>query len=56
MMATAASFGLQLSPYLIPGLGRLLKIAPITPIDLAIAGINAGLAMVVNNRLQNRQP
>jgi Ca2+-transporting ATPase len=56
MMATAASLGLQLSPYLIPGLGRLLKIAPITPIDLAIAGINAGLAMVVNSRFENRKP
>jgi Ca2+-transporting ATPase len=55
MMATAASFGLQLSPYLIPGLGRLLKIAPMTPIDLAIAGVNAGLSMVVNNLLKNRR-
>mgnify|MGYP001822022353 CR=1 FL=1 len=56
MMATAASFGLQLLPYLIPGLGRLLKIAPITPTDLAIAGINAGLSMVVNSRFENRKP
>jgi hypothetical protein len=56
MMATAASFALQLSPHLIPGLGRLLKIAPMTPADLSIAGINAGLAMIVNNRLKNRQP
>jgi Ca2+-transporting ATPase len=49
MTATAASFGLQLSPYLFPGLGRLLKIAPLTTMDLAIAGFNAVLAMVVNN-------
>ncbi|MGD8291085.1 MAG: HAD-IC family P-type ATPase, partial [Desulfobacterales bacterium] len=49
MTATAASFGLQLSPYLFPGLGRLLKIAPLTAMDLAIAGFNAVLAMVVNN-------
>jgi Ca2+-transporting ATPase len=55
MMAAAASFGLQLLPHLIPGLGRLLKIAPMTPIDLAIAGINAGLAMVVNKALKNRK-
>jgi hypothetical protein len=51
-MATAASLGLQLLPYLIPGLGNLLKIAPMTSIDLAIAGINAGFATVVNNRLK----
>jgi Ca2+-transporting ATPase len=56
MTATAASFGLQLLPYLIPGLGRLLKIAPMTPTDLAIAGINAGLAVFVNNRLRDLQP
>jgi Ca2+-transporting ATPase len=55
MMATAASFGLQLLPYLVPGLGRWLKIAPMTPTDLAIAGLNAALALAVNNRFQNRK-
>jgi Ca2+-transporting ATPase len=57
MTATAASLGLQLLPRLIPGLGHLLKIAPITSIDLAIVGISAGFATVVNNRLkQGKQP
>ena len=54
MMATAASFSLQILPYLIPGLGRLLKVAPLNLIDLAVAGANAGLAMVVNKRLKSR--
>jgi len=52
LMATAASFGLQLLPHFIPGLGRLLRIGPMTPVDLAIAGVNASLAMVVNRRLK----
>jgi Ca2+-transporting ATPase len=54
-MATAASFGLQLLPYLVPGLGRLLKISPITPVDLAIAGANAFLALVANDRLKGHK-
>jgi hypothetical protein len=41
-------------PFFIPGLRRLLKIAPLTPADLAIAGANAVLAMVVNKRLKLR--
>jgi Ca2+-transporting ATPase len=53
-MATAASFGLQLLPRLIPGLGRLLKITPLTLPDLAIAGVNAVLTLVANGRLKNR--
>jgi Ca2+-transporting ATPase len=53
-LATAASFGLQLLPHFVPGLGRLLKIAPLALADLAIAGANAGLATIVNNRLKNR--
>ena len=53
-LATAASLALQLLPFFIPGLRRLLKIAPLTPADLAIAGANAVLAMVVNKRLKLR--
>jgi Ca2+-transporting ATPase len=54
-MATAASFGLQLLPYFFSGLGRFFKIASLSSIDLAIAGINAGSAMAVNNYLKNRK-
>jgi hypothetical protein len=36
-------------------LGRLLKITPMTLPDLAIAGVNAGLALVANNHLKNRE-
>jgi P-type Ca2+ transporter type 2C len=55
LLAAAASFALQLLPFFVPGLRRLLKIAPLTPADLAIAGANAVLAMVVNNRLNHRR-
>jgi len=54
-LATTASFVLQLAPFFVPGLRRFLKIAPLTPVDLAIAGANAGLALIVNNRLRHRQ-
>jgi hypothetical protein len=53
-LATAASFALQLAPYIVPGLRRILKIAPVTPVDLAIAGANAGLALIINSRLRRR--
>jgi Ca2+-transporting ATPase len=52
-LATAASFALQLVPFFVPGLRRLLKIDALTPTDLAIAGANAGLAMIVNDRIKN---
>jgi Ca2+-transporting ATPase len=55
MLATAASFSLQILPYLIPGLGRMLRIAPIKPVDLAIAGVNAALALIINNLLKHRR-
>jgi len=54
-LTTAASFALQLAPFFVPGLRRALKIAPLTPVDLAIAGANAGLALIINNRLRHRK-
>ncbi len=51
-LATAASFGLQLLPFFAPGVGRLLKIPALSLTDLAIAGANAGLALVVNKHLR----
>jgi Ca2+-transporting ATPase len=52
--ALAASAGLQLLPFFVPGLRRLLKIAPLSFADLAIAAANAGLASIVNSRLRRR--
>jgi Ca2+-transporting ATPase len=54
-MATATSFGLQILPRLVPGLGRLLKITPMTLPDLAIAGINAVLALIATELLKGRE-
>jgi Ca2+-transporting ATPase len=51
-LTVAASFGLQLLPYFVPGLRRLLKVPALTFTDLAIAGANAGLGMVVNKQLR----
>jgi Ca2+-transporting ATPase len=54
-LATVASFGIQLLPFLVPGLRSLLKVAPLTAVDLSIAGANAGLALVANNLFINRK-
>ncbi len=51
--ASASSLALQLLPFFVPGLRRLLKIAPLTPVDLALAGANAVLALAVHNRLKH---
>jgi Ca2+-transporting ATPase len=54
-VALAGSFGLQLLTFLVPGLRRLLGIAPVNLFDAAVIGIGSALPLLVNEASKGRR-